>query len=477
MGLLDLLDKKFEEGELGGFLERGAYPTGIDFLDYLVGRVNKDGSLSLGLNGGKMAYLAGYSGSGKSTVAIQSGWNVIKDDEDGAMIIYDAEKSNSHPRIASLIGMDYDSGEYDEFEERKIRIINSGTNTDGLQKLIREIYKIKMAAYGNIKFNAKGSDEKTNWKKVRKEITDIPPTVIIVDSLANLAPESMDDTGETRGETDSMRIAKANNAMVKQIMNWIFDANIIIIWINHISKGIQMGYIKKDIRPIKWLKEDETLPGGSTAIYNSDFMIRMEQSKKLETDKELCVKGFMANVILCKSRSNASGYNINLVFDQYIGVDNVLTNYLLLKDNGKIKGAGKGYFLEDLPEVKFLQKDVKEIYQTNKKFRKLFDELVEEELLVYIKSIQNKSSDEGIDALDDIVEPEEKEQKKKNKSKKIEEKVDEDEDEELSEDDINNMTKSQLKALVEEYDLEVPDDFWNSPLEEIKESIIENLFE
>jgi RecA/RadA recombinase len=466
MTLLDQIDKKFESGELGGFLERETYSTGIDYLDYLVGRINKDKSLSLGVNGGKMAYIGGFSGSGKSTIAIQMGWNIVKDDEDALMIIYDVEKSNSHNRVANLIGLNYDDDEYRALEERKIRIINTGTNTDDLQKTIREIYKVKMAAIGDVKFTAKGADEKTNWKKVRENITVMPPTVIIVDSLANLAPQSMDEEGEIRGETDPMRIAKSNNAMVKQIMNWIYDANIIIIWINHISKGIQMGYIKKDLRPIKWLKEDETLPGGSTAVFNSDFMIRMEQSKKLETDKELFVKGFLASLILCKSRSNASGFNINLVFDQYIGIDNVLTNYLMLKENNRIKGGGRGFYLENLEDIKFTQKEVKEYYTTNKKFKKAFNELVKEELSLYIKSIQGKDAGTGLELLDNIIDS-------KNKKNNDES----DSDEEITEDSIKNMNKIELKKLVEEYELEVPKNFWKQDLDEIKDALIDSLFE
>ena len=34
------------------------------------------------------------------------------------------------------------------------------------------------------------------------------------------------------------------------------------------------------------MKENETLPAGETAIYESDYLLRAEQSKKLHSDKE-----------------------------------------------------------------------------------------------------------------------------------------------------------------------------------------------
>ena len=75
---------------------------------------------------------------------------------------------------------------------------------------------------------------------------------------------------------------------------------------------------------------------------------------------------------LVKSRSNRAGQTIDYVFNQEEGFDNVLTNYVYMKKEGRVGGAGRSFYLDFAPDVKFSQKDFKKKYEENKEFRKQF---------------------------------------------------------------------------------------------------------
>ena len=233
-GFFDQVDKVMEEKNLGGNIDRESYATGIDYIDYMNGKFSTEGDLKLGVSGGKIFYIAGGSGSGKSSFGLQSGYNIIKDYEDGLMFVYDCEKSNSHERIAGICHIDSD--EYNgSTRERSVRHINDNTSTEGLYDLIHNIHQAKMNHMTGVEFLKDGSrSKKTKHNEVRNLAQDIPPTVILVDSWANLAPEKMDIDEGNRGSMDASAIAKANNGLIKGVMNRLFEANIILIIINHV---------------------------------------------------------------------------------------------------------------------------------------------------------------------------------------------------------------------------------------------------
>lgn len=207
-----------------------------------------------------------------------------------------------------------------------------------------------------------------------------------------------------------------------------------------------------DARPVKWLKQNETLPGGATAVYMADFMLRLDQTKPLKEDEEMKVKGFICGVTLCKSRSNASGHYMSVVFDQHRGADNVLTNYLMLKDSGLVVKSGNGFALKGLETVKFMQSTVRETYASNEAFRAHFDELTRGELSCFIKEIHSKVSTEAEEAIEAMP------------------------DHEINRGDVLRMSLKELKALAKETALDVEADYWKEPLEEVRVGIADALF-
>jgi RecA/RadA recombinase len=376
-------EKLKKELVIGNSLSRPLLSTGVDCFDYLNSTFykNSEGEIVFekGIKQGAIATFVGPSGSGKSTNALTCAIAILKQNADAALFIYDVEKSNSHKRCRQLIGCSLD--EYNEkWKDKKIFIENTLTTTQGLQNLIDKEYEAKMEIGAGLKMTKEdgrySAEAIKKTAEIREKAKDFPPTIIIVDSLAALAPLDYSGSKSSVGQRDGManaQIAKANNALVKGSLEKCFEGNIMLFFVNHIQVLITTDMYGGDKRPLKFLKMDETLPGGKDAIFMSDFTLRLDQGKKIIPGKELDLKGFIQKVTLVKSRNNASGIDMEVVFDQYRGVNNVLTNYLLLKSNDKIGGGGQGFFLKSYPDVKFKQADLQELYNTNEDFRLTFD--------------------------------------------------------------------------------------------------------
>jgi RecA/RadA recombinase len=445
---LQKINSIIQEKDLGKNIERQTYKMGCKALDYANGKFNRNNEVITGICGGKVITIAGKSGSGKSTLSQQIGINIIKNDDDAQMIIFDTEKTLSHDRIASLAKIDYETYR-DEWEDSKVVIRNLQTNNEGLEDLVQELYRIKMSVGTSAEFTKEGRSKKNNEKKIREEVLALPPTVLIVDSWAKLASTKFETDTDNRSNMSGAQQAKANNELLKGCLEQLFEANIILIIVNHVSTIVNTDMYAPDGRSIKWLKKGESLPGGKDHVFYADFCIRMEQKAALKENEEFGIKGFINEIIICKSRSNASGTVLNLVFDQYGGLDDLYSNYLMLKNEKLITGGGRGFKLKTFDEVSFMQKNLREVYDTNKKFRKEFDKLVDE---LYTSNLKNS-----------IV-----------KNENADDEEDSNTSEDVTEEDIMAMTKKEFKEFCKENDIEID---WNDfdTLKEAKEAVIESL--
>lgn len=116
---------------------------------------------------------------------------------------------------------------------------------------------------------------------------------------------------------------------------------------------------------------------GTSSIFLADSLIKLEPGSKLEEDKDFGIKGFTVKAKYIKSRSNSSGREMTLVFDQEKGFDNLLTNVQYLKEAKLLQGSGHGYYIETAPTKKFKMKTVRELYATDKEFKEAFDSYIE----------------------------------------------------------------------------------------------------
>ena len=90
------------------------YSTGFDMLDYRNGQKvlfkdPKSGSEKaldvVGLNGGSMHMFIGKTNVGKSTIAAQIGYNIVKDFPLSSVFYFDIEKGFSDNRFMQLTGI------------------------------------------------------------------------------------------------------------------------------------------------------------------------------------------------------------------------------------------------------------------------------------------------------------------------------------------------------------------------------------
>jgi RecA/RadA recombinase len=365
--------------------------TGFDVIDYLNGNVTTiDGKkkYNLGIDSGKIVTIIGKTGVGKSTLAIQMASNIIRRYEQGSMFIMDFEQSNTRDRVRMITGMS------EEEFENKVAIKKVGISTETVLEIVTQIKKLKIDNKKDLLIDNKEGivDETGELVKV------LPPTVVLVDSIAMMMPRDIMATEEMTGQMSATAMAKANTQLFKRLVQPCMEANIIMIFINHINQKISTGPMPTAAQ-INYLKQDETLPGGNAPMYLTNTLIKVTASSKLEEDKLFKVKGFEAKIELVKSRTAPAGRSVSVIFDQSEGFDNELSLLNYLKANGVLKGGGVGYFLEGLETEKFRLSNFKERLVESKELRDHFFSLGQAVLESSLKESSKLVTDIVIDEI------------------------------------------------------------------------------
>lgn len=327
------------------------YRTGIDIFDYINAIRREDGTLDLGLPAGRPVMEVGESGTGKTTDIIQKACYIADQFEESTIFHLDYERSTSKERVMMLSG--WDSEKFDQ----KYTLLNRDITAESLYKLVKSIEKFKKDNFDDLAIDT-GIKDKFNPKQTIKVL---PPTIIVLDSVALMAPEEIEDDDELKGSMGATAIAKTNTNIFKRITGPMENANIILMCVNHLTKKIEIGPVKTKAQ-VNYLKQDESIPGGKAVVYLTNTLVKLETGSKIEEDKELGIKGFYLNGILIKSRNNTAGISFKMVYNQRYGVDNILTNFVNLKDAKRVTGAGRSFKLESCPDIKFSLKEFKKKY-------------------------------------------------------------------------------------------------------------------
>ena len=112
-------------------------------------------------------------------------------------------------------------------------------------------------------------------------------------------------------------------------------------------------------------------------LYLANNVIKVVTSDKLTEEKNPygTFTGWHSKLKLIKSRSNRAGLEANLLYNQEYGYDRILSTYEMLKENGMVQGAGRSYYLEGLPNIKFSQKQFLSKMEDSLVMRQCFKEL------------------------------------------------------------------------------------------------------
>lgn len=356
-----------------------AYPTGYLNLDFKNGAVvhvnynNKEYQYySVGVADGSMVMVIGRSGCGKTTFVEQAAANIIRPFSTSVVFEDQIEVGSNLTRKEVITGF--------HGEELKNRFVirDTGINAENFFERIKMIHDMKLDNREKFEYCTNLRDTYGNM------IYKLEPTVYILDSLALLMPEKLTEEEELSGQMSATAMAKTNASVFKRIVPLLKAANIILFVINHINQKIEINPMMHTKGQLSYLKQGESLPGGNAPIYLSNNIFRFDDGAKLKNTEGFGIDGSMVEVGLVKSRSNKAGQTATLVFNQAIGFDPELSLFVMLKNNGRINGAGAYLYIDNRDDMKFSQKQFKEKLASTPEFMQVFMTAVMEELKKYL---------------------------------------------------------------------------------------------
>lgn len=221
-------------------------------LDFLNGQIvpldNGDRQLYTGLSNGRIVMCIGKSGTGKSTMAMQIGANIIQNYDNGLLYLFDFEQNNTKERFRMVTGVS------EEYFDDHCTILRDGITTESVLRLLSKVKEFKLAHEKDLLVpNENGIKDKAG-----DIIKVLPPSVVIVDSLAMMLPEDNLAEEEIQGSMAATSIAKVNSQFFKKAVQICNRANIILIFINHITQQISIGVTPPSAQ-VNYLKQDEAI--------------------------------------------------------------------------------------------------------------------------------------------------------------------------------------------------------------------------
>lgn len=360
------------------------YPSMFLNLDYLNGqKIHVDDKEngreyeydSIGIVDGSCNMFVGRSGCGKSTIVKQIAANIVRPFPLGCIFEDSVEGGITHSRNETLTGFTPN-----EIQD-KLLIRNAGVSCESFYKRIKMIYDIKTENADEYKYDTGLFDSRGN------RIYKLQPTIYILDSLAMLMPEKITQEEELSGQMSATAGARMIAGTFRRIIPLLKASNIILFIINHITTKIEINAFVHTKSQILYLKPDETCPGGNTPLYLANNIFRLDDGNKLAEGKDLDIAGNITRVEMVKSRTNRAGASTNLIFNQDIGFDPDLSLYAMLKEAGRIGGAGAYLYIGDHSDKKFAQKNFKSKLYEDQEFRNYF---IEECISILHNSLDKK---------------------------------------------------------------------------------------
>lgn len=359
-----------------------SYKTGFPVFDYYLGyRVNiYDDDLniietypSIGITAGSYIEFIGKPSTGKTTMAIQTAANIVRNFDNGFVMHFDLEQATNYTRIQNLTKFklsDIKNGKYILRQEK--------TTLEDMKATIIQLYleKTKDDTY---KYNSGKKNE------FNEDIILYEPTVILLDSIASITMSLNENVKadlakleEVSSQTDRMRLTGEIGRFFNEIMPYLRAANITLIAINQIKTNPGMGIIKTPAE-ILYLGQDEALPGGKTPQYLAHVLVKFVAvgSEKYNKDDD-GFDGFGVRAEIIKSRTNQAGQSVLLVYDKVRGFDSIRTSFKFAYDNGLIGGNKNGYyFTDDADKTKFTKMNMNADFKANPELtKKLYDRII-----------------------------------------------------------------------------------------------------
>ena len=313
---------------------------------------------SIGITDGSMTTVIGRTGCGKSTWVTQVAANMVRPFKTACIFQDTIEAGMQDSRLEVLTGF---TG--DELQSRLITR-NTGINSENFYERIKLIHDMRVE-------NREAYLYDTGLLDYRGEkIYKMEPCVYILDSLALLRPKKLTEEDDMSGQMAVTSAAKMNTEIIRRIIPFLKSANINLFIINHILKNVNLNQYQATKAQVQYLKQDERCPGGDTALYLANNLIRLDDSKL--KPEVFGIDGSLITMTLLKSRTNKAGQSVTLVYNQSCGYDADLSLFVMLKDAKRIGVGGAWMWVGDHKDMKFQQKTLKKKLKEDPEFRKIF---------------------------------------------------------------------------------------------------------
>lgn len=367
MGLISDLRSNDKKGLFKSNDDFVNYSTGLLPLDYANGfwmtQIDPEtGEVSRipipGVLGGKLILMFGTTGSGKTTLATQIGYSIIKPFEDGVLMLVDCEQTALKERMCSITNNDLD--------DPRIVLNVDNTSIEDVLEIVNRLCEIKEDGGSQYMYEVK---HRTYDRKTFKAYV---PSVIIIDSLRQFNPKNKDVV--TLGNNmDNAREAQAIARFLDNVINRINKYNITIIYTNHIQPKIDANPYAQPPRGLMLSPQTETLPRGTRPLFLAHTAIRANSIKSnMYTKDDVGFDGFMVNLMLAKSKTNFIGATLNVAFNASKGFDPIYTMFEFAKQCGIVQGKNPNLYIEGLPDMKFSRKNFSDKMINNPEFNAKF---------------------------------------------------------------------------------------------------------
>lgn len=365
--LLDALKSGKHKGLIESNDEFAVYSTGFQALDainaFAVPYNLPDGTIATdiarGVIGGRFITLIGMSGTGKSTLADQIGWNIVKDYPNGLLIHCDIEETVLRPRLLEILGVSVNSPDND-----RIIVKKDGVYIEDILTLVNDICIFKDSLKDECMYEIDGK-----WFG-KKKVKIYEPTVIIIDSLPSFTSSSVDTTS-----IDGQMATNRDVAMVSQfytkLLSKISKYNITIIATNHIKPKIIVDVYNPPPSQLMMLGKNESLPRGQAPIFYASNIIRLYASGKSSIVKkeEYGFEGFECTALAAKSKTAFVGGSCKLIFREDKGFDEAYTLLATAYENDIVCGRNPYLYLKGDENTKFSKSNFGEKYNSDPEFR------------------------------------------------------------------------------------------------------------
>lgn len=372
-------------------------PFGIRPLDVFLGG---------GLSSSLPVVFSSTPETGKSTIAFQFAGEFLRSNQNSVVVYVDVETACNNEASEN------------NFIEDRISTMGIDLERFNYIPVIADIPTVfgMMRDFINVK------------KQFEEKVGEEMRLCIIWDSMA-ATPSSKDHIAEDPSEILGFK-AREFSLHLSKIKPLLAINRVFLICIDQVRSNIKVDRYTRSERSVGEFGNYKAATSVTSLLHNVKQWLFFSRSESLTIDHPYRVDGWILNCYTEKNKIAPSNFWISLVFDKRYGIDKIMTEYHFIKELTpterkyyksktppfelpvKTKGSYKyievNYNGNILRSKNFHESDIKDLYNNDPEFMKLFDMAVDESIRLrikqgYFKSMISSSIRREDDILDDTI--------------------------------------------------------------------------